>query len=75
MIVFVAERPDWEAELAAWIVDLESKQIEWQPLDAVELGTISGLNHPTQEVDKSLLMKGHTSADVFMIAAAGICMA
>ncbi|HRA89796.1 MAG TPA: DUF1549 domain-containing protein, partial [Planctomycetaceae bacterium] len=63
------ERPDWEAELEAWIVDRQSQQIKWQPLEAVELGTISGLNHPTQEVDQSVLMKGHSSADVFMIAA------
>ena len=63
-----SERPDWEAELAAWADDLESRRLDWQPLDAIELGSISGLNHPTQEVDKSLLMKGHTSSDVFMIA-------
>ena len=62
------ERPGWETDLAAWVSDLESKRIAWQALDAVELGTISGLNHPTQEADKSLLMKGHSSADVFMIA-------
>ena len=36
---------------------------------AIELGSISGLNHPTQEADQSLLMQGHTSDDVFMIAA------
>lgn len=63
-----AERPDWESELAAWAGDLQSNQIRWQPLDAVELGTISGLNHPVQQVDKSILMTGHSSADVFMIA-------
>ncbi len=28
----------------------------------------SGLNHPTQEADKSLLMQGHGSEDIFMIA-------
>ena len=32
------------------------------------MGSISGLNHPTQEADKSLLMKGHASEDVFLIA-------
>ena len=63
-----SERPNWEAELSAWAGDLASKQISWQPLDAIEMGSISGLNHPTQEADKSLLMKGHTSSDVFMIA-------
>ncbi len=62
------ERPGWETDLLAWASDLESKLIAWKPLDAIELGTISGLNHPTQETDKSLLMKGHSSSDVFMIA-------
>ena len=46
-----------------------AQQAAWEPLIATELGSISGLNHPTQEADKSLLMKGHTSDDVFMIAA------
>jgi mono/diheme cytochrome c family protein len=63
------ERPNWESELAQWAAGLQSKQTKWQPLDAVELGTISGLNHPVQLADKSLLMTGHSSADVFMIAA------
>lgn len=63
------ERPQWQAEQDAWAADLAAKQIAWQPLDAIELGSISGLNHPTQELDKSLLMKGHTSNDVFLIAA------
>ena len=44
------------------------QQVAWTPLEATELGSISGLNHPTQEADKSLLMRGHPSADVFMIA-------
>jgi hypothetical protein len=64
-----SQRPKWEAELAAWSSEIASKQIDWQPLDAIELGSVSGLNHPTQETDKSLLMKGHPSDDVFMIAA------
>ncbi len=61
-------RPQWEAELAAWAADWTSKRVAWQPLDAIEMGSISGLSHPTQEADKSLLMKGHTSNDVFLIA-------
>lgn len=62
-------RPQWEAELAAWETALAGQQIPWEPLVATELGSVSGLNHPTQEADQSLLMKGHTSADVFMISA------
>ena len=64
-----SERPQWLTELSAWESELSSTRITWEPLDATELGTISGLNHPTQEADKSLLMQGHSSADVFMIAA------
>jgi len=64
-----AERPQWQDEQNAWASGLVSRQIPWQPLDAIELGSISGLNHPTQEADKSLLMKGHTSNDVFLISA------
>ncbi len=64
-----AARPQWEQEFATWQQALQAQQLTWEPLIATELGSISGLNHPTQEADKSLLMKGHTSADVFMIAA------
>ncbi len=63
------QRPQWVQELESWENDLQQRQVDWTPLEAVELGSISGLNHPTQEPDQSLLMLGHTSADVFMIAA------
>lgn len=63
-----AERPQWQNEVDVWSAEVVSKKIEWQPLDATELGSISGLNHPVQLADKSLLMKGHSSGDVFMIA-------
>ncbi|MGQ0637391.1 MAG: PSD1 and planctomycete cytochrome C domain-containing protein [Planctomycetaceae bacterium] len=62
-------RPQWEEEFAAWERGLVQQQIAWEPLVATELGSISGLNHPTQEPDLSLLMKGHWSQDVFMISA------
>lgn len=65
-----AARPQWQLELAMWEQSLAAQQqtLAWEPLVATELGTISGLNHPTQEADRSLLMKGHTSNDVFMIS-------
>ncbi|WP_010584914.1 DUF1553 domain-containing protein [Schlesneria paludicola] len=66
---FRSMRPQWETELATWSKVLVEQQPAWEPLIATELGTISGLNHPTQEADHSLLMKGHPSADVFMISA------
>lgn len=62
------DRPGWKEELQAFTSDLLSRNAVWVPLDAIEMGSNSGLNHPTQEVDKSLLMKGHTSGDVFFIA-------
>jgi hypothetical protein len=62
-------RPNWQQELADWEANLVKQQPAWEPLVATELGTISGLNHPTQEADQSLLMLGHSSNDVFMISA------
>lgn len=61
-------RPQWREELAAWEQSLRQQQPAWETLLATELGSISGLNHPTQEADRSLLMKGHVSNDVFMIS-------
>lgn len=59
---------DWQARFETWQNELATKQIAWEPLIATELGSISGLNHPTQQPDKSLLMLGHWSNDIFMIA-------
>jgi hypothetical protein len=64
-----AARPRWAEELAAWEQDRARQRITWEPLIALELGSVSGLNHPTQEADGSILMKGHPSDDVFIIAA------
>lgn len=68
---FRAARPQWQQEQAAWEESLARQQAElaWEPPVATLLETISGLNHPTQEADRSLLMKGHSSNDVFMICA------
>lgn len=63
-----AMRPQWEQELSAWESNLVQQQPTWEPVIATELGTISGLNHPTQEADQSILMKGHSSNDVFLIS-------
>lgn len=60
--------PDWKSEIDSWIKNVVSKQAEWVPLKMVELGSISGLNHPRQLEDDSILMLGHTSSDVFMIS-------
>lgn len=65
-------RAQWQSELAAWESQLSQalSQVVWEPLLMSELGSISGLNHPTQEADRSILMKGHTSGDVFFISEA-----
>jgi mono/diheme cytochrome c family protein len=62
------QRPQWQQELASWEQSLVEKQPLWEPLTATLLETISGLNHPTQDADKSILMIGHPSSDVFMIS-------
>ena len=63
-----AQRPAWQQELAVWEQEVLKQQSAWVPLEATELGSISGLCHPTQQADKSLLMLGHPSVEVFMIA-------
>lgn len=62
------QRPQWQQELSAWEAEVLKQQVAWAPLEAIEMGSISGLNHPTQISDKSMLMRGHSSADVFMIS-------
>lgn len=63
-----AARPNWAKELADWEKAQRQKRIAWQPLTFFEMNSVSGLNHPTQEADKSVLMIGHNSDDVFFIA-------
>ncbi len=62
--------PGWKDELAKWEQQIREQAdgTQWQPVRMIEMGSISGLNHPTQEADQSILMKGHTSADVFFIS-------
>jgi hypothetical protein len=62
-----AERPNWPIELAAWENSIAKSQATWTPLVATELGSISGLNHPVQLSDQSILMLGHVSGDVFYV--------
>jgi len=64
-----AARPQWTEELKVFCDELTSQHPVWTPLQFIEMGSNSGLNHPTQEADSSILMKGHTSGDVFVIAA------
>lgn len=61
-------RAGWEQEIAAWEEAQIGSRPEWVPIQATLLETISGLNHPTQERDGSILMLGHWSNDVFYVA-------
>jgi len=63
-----AARPAWAEELAAWEQTLIQQQPTWETLIGTKIETVSGLCHPTQEADQSILMLGHTSGDVFMIS-------
>jgi hypothetical protein len=64
--------PDWANDYAPWRESVLSTLPLWTDLRAELLETISGLNHPVQEPDASILMVGHTSNDVFMIAPASL---
>ncbi len=63
-------RSQWQTEMSEWEkqIALSQSQVIWEPLKMIELGSVSGLNHPTQERDQSILMKGHSSGDVFFIS-------
>lgn len=63
-----AARPQWAEELAAWEQERARQRVAWEPLVFVEMNSVSGLNHPTQEADRSVLMIGHPSDDVYLIA-------
>ncbi len=58
-------RPAWRDELAAFAREVADRTGTWQTLEMNRLESISGLNHPVQESDGSILMIGHTSNDVF----------
>ena len=62
------KRPQWQDEQRAFAAATLQQIAAWQPLEFIEMGSNSGLNHPTQELDRSILMKGHTSGDVFVIS-------
>jgi mono/diheme cytochrome c family protein len=62
-----AQDPAWRQNLAAWESEILAQQAAWTPLVAVELGSVSGLNHPRRQPDLSILMRGHVSNDIFMI--------
>jgi len=62
--------PEWREQLAAWTADLEAQRIPWTPIVATELASTSGLNHPVQLPNRSILTLGHptTKGDIFVVA-------
>jgi mono/diheme cytochrome c family protein len=68
--VYRQSHPLWRDDLRAWRASVLAAQPKWQPLRAELLEAVSGLNHPVQEPDDSILMVGHWSGDIFMIAPA-----
>lgn len=60
-------RPTWETDITAWQQQVAAANAGWEFVDFHQLEAISGLNHPTQEIDHSILMKGHTSNDIFYV--------
>jgi hypothetical protein len=61
-------RSEWEKELTAWAAK-RAEGPAWTPIKATELASSSGLNHPTQEADGSILTLGHCTSrsDIFAI--------
>jgi mono/diheme cytochrome c family protein len=62
-----SQRPQWESELNQWTAQLAAGGASWQPMEFNDLNSVSGLNHPVQIADKSILMLGHRSDDVYFI--------
>ncbi|MBX3422457.1 MAG: PSD1 domain-containing protein [Pirellulaceae bacterium] len=61
------QRPAWQSELDQWSQSVQASQAHWQPISFDDMNSISGLNHPVQQADLSLLMLGHNSDDVYFI--------
>lgn len=59
--------PDWQTAMQQWAEQLKAAQPDWQAIEFTEMASNSGLNHPTQLNDSSVLMLGHVSGDVFLI--------
>ncbi|WP_414662981.1 PSD1 and planctomycete cytochrome C domain-containing protein [Horticoccus sp. 23ND18S-11] len=61
--------PQWAQKLAAWEKELAGQRLAWTPLVATEMGSTSGLNHPIQLADRSVLTQGHpsTRGDIYIM--------
>ncbi|MFM7750415.1 MAG: DUF1553 domain-containing protein, partial [Opitutaceae bacterium] len=62
--------PEWPEQIAAWEAGISARRPKWTPIEPYELASTSGLNHPVQLPDKSILTLGHptTRGDIFVLA-------
>jgi mono/diheme cytochrome c family protein len=60
-------RATWADDVQVYVTQILNSGAKWDAITFNDMNSISGLNHPTQEADLSLLMKGHTSGDVYFI--------
>lgn len=60
--------PAWLPQLWDWATQIHAATPAWQIVPMDDLGSVSGLNHPVQLEDGSILMLGHTSGDVYFLA-------
>ena len=59
----------WEAKLNEFEQKTNAELSTWKPIRFHDMNSVSGLNHPVHEPDDdSILMLGHTSADVYFIS-------
>lgn len=65
-------QPKWSEKLTAWEAQLRTTlaATTWTPVIATEMGSTSGLNHPVQLADRSIVTEGHpsTKGDIFIIS-------
>ncbi len=65
-------QPKWTEQLTAWEEKLRTTlaATTWTPIIANEMASTSGLNHPVQLADRSIVTDGHptTRGDIFVIA-------
>ncbi len=62
-----ASRPTWEAEMNAWAEGVKAGLVSWTALEAIELGSVGGLNHPTQEEERVILTLGMHGPEIFVV--------
>jgi hypothetical protein len=59
------QRPDWRAEMEAWVAPVAAVRPAWEPITMDEMHSIGLLTHPTQRADGSILLIGHRDSEIF----------